>query len=92
MLKISVLFITQVPLGVLNKDESTTAGMIGILEDYTKYVPRTRDEVPFPLVLFCDGLNCERVEGAQRGEDSWDRLDMFEPALQEWHRRLMYLR
>lgn len=51
--------------------------------------------MPFPLVLFCDGLSCERVEGAQRarinGEDSWDRLDMFEPAIQEWHRRLMYL-
>lgn len=52
MLKISMLFITQVPLGVLNKDESTTAGMVEILVDYTKYVPRTRDEVPFPLVLF----------------------------------------
>lgn len=94
MLKISILFITQVPLGVLNKDGSTTAGMIEILEDYTKYVPRTRDEVPFSLVLFCDGLSCERVEGAQRarinGEDSWDRLDMFEPAIQEWHRRLTY--
>lgn len=43
MLKISILFVTQVPLGVLNKDESTTAGMIEIFEDYTKYVPRTRD-------------------------------------------------
>lgn len=52
MFKISMLFVTQVPLGVLNKDESTTAGMIEILEDYAKYVPRTRDEVPFPLVLF----------------------------------------
>lgn len=51
--------------------------------------------MPFPLVLFCDDLSCERVEGAQMariyGEDSWDRLDMFEPAIQEWHRRLMYL-
>lgn len=52
MLKISILLIPQVPLGVLNKDESTTAGMVEILVDYTKYVPRTRDEVPFPLVLF----------------------------------------
>lgn len=48
MLKISILFITHVPLGVLNKDESTTAGMVEILVDYTKYVPRTRDEVSFP--------------------------------------------
>lgn len=48
MLKISISFITQIPLGVLNKDESTPAGMIEILEDYTRYVPRTRDEVPFP--------------------------------------------
>lgn len=69
--------------------------MIEILENYTKYVPRTRNRVPFPLVLFCDDLSCERVEGAQiasiYGEDSWDRLDMFEPAIQEWHRRFVYL-
>lgn len=78
MLKISVLFIIQVFLGVLNKDELIIVGMIGILEDYIKYVLRIRDEVFFFLVFFCDGFNCERVEGVQRGEDSWDRLDMFE--------------
>ena len=48
-----------------------------------------------PLVLFCDGLSCERVEGAQRarinGQNRWERLDMYEPAIQEWHRCLMYL-
>lgn len=51
--------------------------------------------MPFPLVLFCDDLSCERVEGAQTasiyGEDNLDRLDMLESAIQEGHRRLMYL-
>lgn len=51
--------------------------------------------MPFALVLFCDDLICERVEGAQiariYGEDSLDRLEMLEPAIQEGHRRLMYL-
>lgn len=51
--------------------------------------------MPFPLVPFCDDHSCERMEGAQMariyGEDSWDRLDLFEPAIQEWHRRLMQL-
>jgi hypothetical protein len=69
--------------------------MIEILESYQKYVPKTDDDLPFPLVLFCDGLSCERVKGAQRarvnGQDSWDRLEMYEPAIQEWHRRLMYM-
>lgn len=50
-------------------------------------MPRTRNRVPFPLVLFCDDLSCERVEGAQiariYGEDGWDRLDMFEPAIKK---------
>lgn len=67
--------------------ESTTASIIETLENYTKYVSRTRNKVPFPLVLFCDDFSCERVEGAQTasiyGEDSLDRLDMLEPAIQE---------
>ncbi|KAJ8310228.1 hypothetical protein KUTeg_012093 [Tegillarca granosa] len=84
-----------VPLGILNKGEASTAGMIDILESFKEYVPRDRNGKPLPLLLYCDGLSCERVEGAQRarinGEDKWARLDMFEPAIQEWHRRLMYL-
>lgn len=43
--------------------------------------------MPFPLVVSCDDLSCERVEGAQiariYGEDSLDRRDMLEPAIQE---------
>ena len=69
--------------------------MIEILENYEQYVPRSENDVPVPLVLFCDGLSCERVEGAQRarinGQNRWERLDMYEPAIQEWHRCLMYL-
>ena len=69
--------------------------MIEIMEDYRNYVPQEANGEPLPIVLFCDGLSCERAAGAQRarinGADKWARLDMLEPAVQEWHRRLMFL-
>ena len=83
------------PLGVINKDESTTGGMIDIMEAYSKYVPIDSHGQPEQLILFCDGLSCERMEGAQRarvnGVDALARLEMFEPGIQEWHRRLMFV-
>ena len=83
------------PIGVLNKDEATTAGMIDIMDHYKKYVPVDSDNNPMKFILYCDGLSCERMEGAQRarvnGADAMARLDMFEPAIQEWHRRLMFV-
>ncbi|VDI28050.1 Hypothetical predicted protein [Mytilus galloprovincialis] len=37
------------------------------------------------MLLYCDGLSCERVDGAQKarinGGDQWSRLEMFEPGL-----------
>ena len=69
--------------------------MIDILENYKQYVPSDGKGDPVPIVLYCDGLSCERVDGAQKarinGADQWARLEMFEPGIQEWHRRLMYL-
>lgn len=51
--------------------------------------------MPFPLVVSCVDLICERVQGAQiariDGEDSLDRLEMLELAIQKWHCRFMYL-
>ena len=83
------------PLGVLNKDEATTAGMIEILDNYKQYVPVDNDGNPHKFILFCDGLSCERIESAQRarvnGADIDARLEMFEPGIQEWHRRLMFI-
>ena len=69
--------------------------MIEILENYNQYVPLDYDGNPVTLILYCDGLSCERVEGAQRarinGADAMARLEEFEPGIQEWHRRLMFL-
>ena len=69
--------------------------MIQIMDSYKDYVPHDVDGDPVPLVLYCDGLSCERVECAQRarinGADKWTRLEGYEPGIQEWHRRLMYL-
>ena len=49
------------PLGILKKDETKTAEMIEILEEYHKYIPTKPDGKPVKIPLFCDGLSCERV-------------------------------
>ncbi|CAC5412942.1 unnamed protein product [Mytilus coruscus] len=84
-----------VPLGVEEKDETKTADVIELLDIYKNYVPQKRDGSPLPMLLYCDGLSCERVDGAQKarinGGDQWARLEMFEPGIQEWHKRLLYI-
>ncbi|KAL3854926.1 hypothetical protein ACJMK2_014161 [Sinanodonta woodiana] len=68
--------------------------MIEILESYKEYIPKNDDGDPLSLLVYCDGFSCERVEGAQRarinGADRWTRLDLFEPAIQEWHRCFLH--
>jgi hypothetical protein len=85
----------QVPLGIVQKDETKTAEVIELLDIYKKYVPAKSDGNPFPIILYCDGLSCERVDGAQKarinGGNPWHRLQMFEPCIQEWHKRLLHM-
>ena len=73
----------QVPLGIVQKDETKTAEVI------------ESDGNPFLIILYCDGLSCERVDGAQKarinGGNPWHRLQMFEPCIQEWHKRLLHM-
>lgn len=84
----------QVPLGVIDKDESKVADMIDILEEYNQYVPSVNNK-PRPVLLFGDGLSCERVLDAKNARmnarDPWDRFEGIEPAAQEWHKRLLLL-
>ena len=84
----------QIPIGVLNKDESKIADMVDILEDYQKYVPVSNYQ-PRPILLFGDGLSCERVNDAKNSRimaaNSWDRFDGFEPAAQECHKRVLLM-
>ena len=65
------------------------------MEEYHKYVPSLPDGSPVVVPLFCDGLSCERADGAQggrlNGSDKWSQLQGLEPAIQEWHRRQLLL-
>ncbi|XP_030830182.1 uncharacterized protein LOC115919849 [Strongylocentrotus purpuratus] len=83
----------MVPLGVLEKDESKVSDMIDVLDYLHRYVPG--DKSPIPVVLYGDQLSCERVRdamGARINEDTpWDRLSGLQPAIQEWHKRLLML-
>jgi hypothetical protein len=54
----------QVPLGIVQKDETKTAEVIELLDIYKRYVPAKSDGNPFLIILYCDGLSCERVLSA----------------------------
>jgi hypothetical protein len=40
--------------------------VIELLDIYKRYVPAKSDRNPFLIILYCDGLSCERVDGAQK--------------------------
>lgn len=79
----------QIPLGVLNKDESKISDMIDIMDTYQQYVPA--ENFLTPTILYGDGLSCERANDAQNarinGQSARDRLEGLVPAIQEWHKR-----
>ena len=85
----------QVPLGVLDKDESKTSDMIDIMEVYQKYLPMNPDGSPVILPLHGDGLSCERGNDAQNGcvncKSDWKQLQGFHMSVQEWHKRCILL-
>lgn len=77
------------------KDETKTSDMIDIMEEYYKYLPTSETGKPVKLPLYCDGLSCERADGAQKartnGEDEWQCLLGLEPCAQDWHKRQLLL-
>ncbi len=90
-----ILFYCQVPLGVIDKDEARIADMVDIMSHFQQYVPRTREGDPITTILFGDGLSCERANDASlataNGENAWSRLEGLQPAVQEWHKRVLLL-
>ena len=91
-----LLLFGQIPLGVMDKDETKIRDMIDVVEAYHQYVPENpRTGKPIPILLYGDGLSCERVNDAQNSrinaDNAWDRLDGIQPAIQEWHRRALQL-
>ncbi len=88
-----ILVTSQVPLGVLNKDEAKVRDMIDIIEEYQKYVPVDPKGYPQPTILYGDGLSCERHHDAQVSRANHDtpmgRLEGLHPGIQEWHHGLI---
>lgn len=85
----------QVPIGVLDKDESRVSDTIDILEEYHKYVPLKPNGQPFKLLLHADGLSVERGNNAQNarinGNTAWKQLKGLQMNIQEWHKRCLLL-
>ena len=81
-------------LGVFKEEPSTTQGAIGIYSRLQQYVPVV-DGIPCQMVVYGDGLSCERGNDAQRaranGLDPVERLEGLEPAVQEFHKEMILL-
>lgn len=87
-----LLSIFKIPLGVLQKDETRIADMIDVMLHYDQYVP---GNPLIPVILYGDGLSCERVNDASNARINAhtprDRLEGLIPAIQEWHKRVLLL-
>ena len=64
--------------------------MIDILQHYQdKFVPVHEDGSPVPIILYGDGLSCERAHDAQKarinGYSRASRLEGLVLIIQEWH-------
>ena len=69
--------------------------MIDIMVDYKQYIPVRPYKHPHPVILYWDGLSCERGHDAQvsrsNHDNSTDRLEGLHPSIQEWHHRAVCL-
>ena len=78
----------QVPLGVLKKNENTTADMIEIMEHVQKYTPVVGKKIK-PIFFGGDQVTRERATGAQdakaQSADKRKRLKGVIPKVEDWH-------
>eukprot|EP00057_Strongylocentrotus_purpuratus_P003906 XP_003727623.1 PREDICTED: uncharacterized protein LOC100893656 [Strongylocentrotus purpuratus] len=85
---------SEVTLGVVDADPSTTQGMIRVMENLQQYVPVVEGK-PVPCLLNGDSLTIERILNAQRarsnGEEWDDRLEGFHACPQEFHKERLHL-
>ena len=90
-----MFMIIQISLGVMHENPSSTQGVIRILEGLQKYVPQIDSNNTYPMVVWGDGLSCERTNDAQfarvNGATPTSRLESFQPAAQEFHKRMINL-
>lgn len=85
---------SQVNIGLVDANPSSTAGAITILQAFQAYQP-VKEETICPLCIYGDGLSCERHCDAQlavsNGETATDRLEGLNPCAQEFHKRMLRL-
>ncbi|XP_069114331.1 LOW QUALITY PROTEIN: uncharacterized protein [Argopecten irradians] len=85
----------NIPLGVLDKDESKVGDTIDIMDTYQQYVPLKPNGNPLKTILHADGLSCERGNDAQNarinGATAWQQLQGLHMNIQEWHKRCILL-
>ena len=79
----------QVPLGILDSDETTTDGMIDIMQEQHKLVPGHNSSHLVRTLSFGDLLTVERQQNAQEdlkdSATSSGRLEGLIPALADFH-------
>lgn len=90
-----VVCLLQVPIGVLDKDESKVSDTIDIMVEYHKYLLLQKNGDPMVIILHADGLSVERGNNAQcariNANYPWQQLHGVVLNIQEWHKRCILL-
>ena len=83
------IHLSQVCLGVLNKDENVGKGMIDIMAFLHQFVPVGKDEEPYHVLSFGDLLTCERQQNSQEDQRNSPsvskRLEGLIPCIADFH-------
>ena len=93
---IKVIFLSQVPLGLLFKSEQNSAEISEIMQYIQeKYIPQSYNEkgeavdVVRPILFGGDQLTEERMVNVKKsflnGKSKLDRLDGIVPKFEDWH-------
>ena len=87
-----ILCFIQVPLGIIEKNETYTEQMIEILSEYQEYVP---DVKGYRLQVSGDGLTCMRAMDAIRaranGRTLKERIQKIFVSSLDWHEQVNVL-
>ena len=77
----------------MDANPSSTQGAITILQSFQNYQP-VKHGVPYPMVLWGDGLTAERHNDAQlavaNGRTPEERLENLTAGAQEFHLRMLH--
>lgn len=89
------MFFSQVNLGVVDADPSSTAGTIKIMEHLHQYVAHLPDDSLYSTLTNGDGASIEKMIHAHRSRrhdgTAKGRLDALIESPQEFHKELLLL-